>query len=311
MNPMSNEMIDTALLEVTRHPDYQVLKRVPTSLLARTNTESKQFIATIIDLETMGLEATQHEIIEMGILSFAFSSADGILAIEETYNELNDPGKPIPEEVTKVTGISDKDVQGKAIDWELVLRILKKSHLIICHNAGFDRNFLELQTPDSIQTTIQSMIFACTIKDIDWKERGYESSKLDYLNWKLGFFYEGHRALNDCWATLNLLLQEEGAFNELKANVRKKETLLSAANAPFDKKDLLKSRNYRWSDGAGRLPKGWWLCLPNELLADEKQWLDQEIYSIEGASDSLPQCEITARKRYSYRAEELGQAKSV
>ena len=294
-----------AIHEIAQNPDFQILRRVPSSLTTKKNSDEKEFIATIIDLETMGLDASKHEIIELGLLSFSFSTADGILRVIDSYNELNDPGKPIPPEVTKVTGISDSDVQGKSIKWDFVLQILNTTHLVICHNSGFDRNFLELQTPQAIRTVIESMLFACTIKDIDWKERGYESSKLDYLNWKLGFFYDGHRALNDCWATLNLLLQEQGAFDELKKNVRKKETLLSAQNAPFDKKDLLKERNYRWADGLGRLPKGWWICLPNEMVADEKCWLDDEIYNLEGASNSIPQCEITARKRYSFRAEQL------
>ncbi len=101
----------------------------------------------------------------------------------------------------------------KAINWDFVFQVLKESHLIICHNAQFDRNFLELQTPEEIKERVTSLPFGCTIKDIDWKERDYESSKLDYLNWKLGYFYDGHRAINDCWATLNLLLQEQGAEN--------------------------------------------------------------------------------------------------
>ena len=213
-------MIETSLRAVSEHPDYQILKRVPSLMLNNKPTDSKQFMAAIIDLETMGLDATQHEIIELGILIFSFSTADGILAVVDTYNELNFPGKPIPAEVTKITGITDADVQGKAIDWEHVLHLLKKTHLVICHNSGFDRNFLESQTPQSISTVIKSHPFACTMKDIDWKGRGIESSKLDYINWKLGFFYDGHRALNDCWATLNLLLNAPGSFDELKGVVR-------------------------------------------------------------------------------------------
>lgn len=181
-------MNEAALREVSQHPDYQVLTRIPTTFFEQVNTDQKHFIATIIDLETMGLDATKHEIIEIGLLSFSFSTSNGILAIVDTYNELNDPGKPIPAEVTKVTGIRDEDVQGKAIDWTIVLSLLNRSHLVICHNSGFDRNFLELQTPESIQSVIQRMPFACTLKDIDWRERGFESAKLDYLNWKLGFF---------------------------------------------------------------------------------------------------------------------------
>lgn len=298
-------MIEDALLTLLEHPDYNVLKRVPTTLVSRVATESKQFIATIIDLETMGLNPMNHEIIELGMLSFSFTTRDGILGVIDAYNELNDPGKPIPAEITKVTHITDKDVQGKSIDWEHVKTILEKTHLIICHNSGFDRNFLEIQTPKNISSMIQSLPFACTIKDIDWKERGIESSKLDYINWKLGYFYDGHRALSDCWATINPLVVVPGVFDELKANVRKKETLLCAVNASFDKKDLLKGRNYRWSDGTDRLPKSWWICLSNELLADEKCWLDETIYGASGASDSIPQCEITTRKRYSFRAERI------
>lgn len=296
-------MIEASLRAISEHPDYLILKRISNSLPHRMATDAKQFIATIIDLETLGLNANQHEIIEIGLLSFSFSSADGIIAVVNEYNELNDPGKPIPAEITKVTGITDADVQGKAIDWNHVAHILKQTHLVICHNSGFDRNFLELQTPEMISSLIKSMPFACTIHDINWKERGIESSKLDYINWKLGFFYDGHRALNDCWATLNPLIQCVGVFEELKANVRKKETLICAINAPFDKKDLLKGRNYRWSDGTDKLPKSWWISLSNELLIDEKLWLDDEIYGVSGASNSIPQIEITARKRYSFRAQ--------
>ncbi len=299
-------MIEQSFDELSRHPDYQVLKRVPMELKEKsTGASSKVFMTTIIDLETMGMDATQHEIIEIGMLSFSFTNEDGILGIKHTYNELNDPGKPIPAEITKITGIRNEDVIGKAINWDFVLQVLKESHLIICHNAQFDRNFLELQTPEDIQKKITSLPFACTIKDIDWKERNYESSKLDYINWKLGYFYDGHRAINDCWATLNLLLQEPGAFDELKCKVRKKQTLICAENAPFDKKDILKSRQYRWSDGTGKLPKSWWIIVDNEMLSDEKAWLDAEIYGRDDKSNTLPQSEITARNRYSFRAELL------
>lgn len=294
--------IAQALDELTQHPDFQLLRRVPTTIKEKKLTCDRIFTASIIDLETMGLDAKTNEIIEMGVLSFTFSSQDGILASTASYNELNDPGKPIPEEVTKVTGITDADVTGKTIDWNYTAELFEKSDLLICHNSQFDRNFLELQTPDFVKTIIENKPFACTIYDIDWKERGYESSKLDYLNWKLGFFYEGHRALSDCWATLNLLIQEAGAFDELKANVRKKEALICATHAPFEKKDRLKERGYRWSDGSAELPKCWWTTVSFAKLEAEKQWLNEEIYAMPNAGDTLPQSLITARKRYSFRA---------
>ena len=88
-------MIESVVVEaISKHPDYQLLKRVPLTIKSRINTESKSFTATIVDLETMGLDATKNEIIEVGLLSFSFSTSDGILAVVDSYNELNDPGKP-------------------------------------------------------------------------------------------------------------------------------------------------------------------------------------------------------------------------
>ncbi|MCA0402253.1 MAG: hypothetical protein LCH30_00500 [Proteobacteria bacterium] len=63
-------MIEAALRTVSEHPDYQILRRVPLSLMNRVATESKHFMATIIDLETMGLNPKANEIIELGMLSF-------------------------------------------------------------------------------------------------------------------------------------------------------------------------------------------------------------------------------------------------
>jgi hypothetical protein len=66
------------------------------------------------------------------------------------------------------------------------------------------------------------MQFACTLEDINWYARGYDPRKLDYLNFKLGYFYEAHRAGVDCDALLNLLLMVPGVFDELRYNAHKK-----------------------------------------------------------------------------------------
>ncbi len=95
---------------------------------------------------------------------------------------------------------------------------------------------------------------------------------------------------------------DELPVDELKENVRRKETLIIAENAPFSKKDLLKQKKYRWSDGQGTLPKAWWTTLTNDELQTELDWLDTEIYGFSGAANALPKIEITARQRYSLRA---------
>lgn len=301
--------VEEALLVLAKDENHQVLKRVPEMMLDEAvKNSATTFNALVVDLETMGLNPKADEILEIGILSFAFDKANGIIGVTKTYNELQQPSKPIPEEITKITGISDEDVKGKNIDWQHVSTMLENAHLIICHNSSFDRNFLELQTPKDISEKIKSLPFACTLKDIDWQAFGFESSKLDYLNWKLGYFYKGHRALTDCYATYNLLFSFPKAFEALKERVRSKDVLLCASYAPFDKKDLLKERKYRWSDGSGNLPKAWYSTIPFEEIEKEHSWLDELIYERNGMAKTLPQAKIGAKERFSLRAEKLLEA---
>lgn len=282
--------------------DHKILTRVPELLIAK-ESKGKAFKAAFIDLETTGLDPKTDEIIEVGVLIASFTNEDGFINITFTNNQLQQPTIPISDEITKITGITNDDVAGKTIDWNLLQDQLTHVDLIICHNAYFDRNFMELQTPSAFQTLIKSKPFGCSAHGINWRDLGFESAKLEYLNLKMGFFYEGHRALVDCFATLNLFLAKPEAFNELKEKVRQKEILICATNASFNKKDILKNRNYRWSSGENNLPKSWWTTVPEKEYDEELQFLKSEIYERDVLD--LPTKSITAKERYSYRSEEI------
>ena len=281
---------------------YKVLARVPETIAEKTAT-GQQFKAAIIDLETTGLDPVTDEIIEIGTLIVSFSNEDGFIALAFTDNQLQQPKIPISAEITKITGITNEAVAGKVIDWQKIENQLNSVDIIICHNASFDRNFMELQTPKHFSQLIQSKAFACSSRGVKWSELGFEGAKLEYLNLKMGYFYDGHRALIDCWATLNLFVQRPEAFDALKASARQKEYLICAINAAFDKKDELKKRHYRWSDGSGELPKSWWTIVPEDLYQAELDYLKDAIYG--GRQMTLPTASVNARKRYSYRALKL------
>lgn len=198
--------IDQALALITEHDAFQLLARVPEELFDRGAAEGEVKRGLIIDLETMGTNYQKDAIIEIGMVGFEYAPAEGrIVKVDSTYNELNDPGKKIPKDIVAITGITNDDVKGKAIDWQQVAAMLEPADIIICHNSAFDRKFMEKQTPDEIREIVETKAFGCTFNDINWKGFGIESSKLDYINWKLGYFYGSHRALTDCWATLNVL----------------------------------------------------------------------------------------------------------
>ena len=42
-----------------------------------------------------------------------------------------------------------------------------------------------------------------------------------------------------------------------------------AENSPFDMKDHLKARGYRWSDGSDDRPKAWWMEVAGGEVAEE------------------------------------------
>jgi DNA polymerase-3 subunit epsilon len=95
-----------------------------------------------------------------------------------------------------------------------------------------------------------------------------------------GFFTDAHRALNDADALLHLLTHSDTARNapyllELLTEARKTTYHLMALSAPFESKDILKSRGYRW-DNLGRT---WWKEIAHADLSPETAWLEEFVYS--------------------------------
>ncbi|MFT9222805.1 MAG: 3'-5' exonuclease, partial [Gluconobacter oxydans] len=56
---------------------------------------------------------------------------------------------------------------------------------------------------------------------------------------------------------------------------------LWAEYAPFELKDILKARGYRWNDGSDGRPKAWFIDRPPEEAEDEIRFLRTEIYQRE------------------------------
>ncbi|MGG2479144.1 3'-5' exonuclease, partial [Rhizobium sp. BR5] len=84
----------------------------------------------------------------------------------------------------------------------LLTSLIAHADLIIAHNAGFDRPFCEAFSP-----IFRDKAWACSVSEIDWSARGFEGSKLAYLIGQSGYFHDGHRAVDDCFALLEVLEQ--------------------------------------------------------------------------------------------------------
>jgi DNA polymerase-3 subunit epsilon len=99
----------------------------------------------------------------------------------------------------------------------------------------------------------------------------------------IGMFHKSHRAVDDCHALLEILAHtipdaNRTALSLLLKNARRKTIRIWAEQAPFDLKDELKKRGYRWSAGdEGRL-KAWYVDIDEEKRDDEIAYLRQFIY---------------------------------
>ena len=93
----------------------------------------------VVDLETTGLSATDHDIIEIG----AIRVKD--MVIEDNFLSLVKPGKEIPPSIEALTGITDLllEKEGKALE-DVLSRFIDfvSDWPIVTHNADFDYAFL-------------------------------------------------------------------------------------------------------------------------------------------------------------------------
>ncbi len=274
-------------------PAYRVLRALqrPTRLDALPDGAR---VGLYLDLETTGLDREQDVLMELGLVRFGYL-ADEILGVLDEVEAFEDPGRPIPPEVTRLTGIEDAMVAGQRIDDERVREVADQAALVVAHNASFDRPFAERRFP-----WLAELPWACTMRDVAWREEGFEGGGLKALVMANGRFFEGHRAVEDCHAGLFLLSQRlpgSGApvMRALRHSALRREVRIWAVNSPFETKDALRERGYRWSPGA----RSWWCDVAEQRLAEEEAWLAENVYG--GDPPRLPRLEVDAYSRYSRR----------
>ena len=251
--------------------DFQVLRKLQPVAEFNAPTPDQVHKVCIIDTETTGLDTEVCEIIELGYQIVEFDSAGNFYRVLSAQNYLNEPDGEITAEVTQVTGLTIEDVKGHSIPWNQVAEEIAQTSLCVAHNAAFDRPVLE-----RYHEVFIDKIWGCSVAQIDWlKVADIGSRSQEFLCWKVGqFFYGAHRALDDVQALTQLLScpvseSKVPAFSFLLQAVRQSKSLIKATGAPFDIKDDLRSRGYRWNVSE----RVWQKVIDEALLQQEVAWL--------------------------------------
>ena len=290
--------IEASAQALEAHPDYRVLRRLQPRLEWPAAHNADVVRVVVLDTETTGLDASKDKIIEMALLRVDVDRATGLpVGPVQVFDELEDPGMPIPKEAREITGITDADVAGKRLDETRIEALMDGVDVVIAHNAGFDRPFCEARLP-----LFRHHAWACSFADLDWKAQGRGSSKLEALAQALGLFYDAHRAEMDCHALLAVLVAplpnapDTTGMAKLLRAAQSPFFRLQATGAPFEAKDLLKARAYRWNSDL----RVWHTRLSDEAaLEAECAWLKAKIYGARNASVMVEK--VDALSKYAAR----------
>lgn len=131
--------------------------------------------------------------------------------VEDAFQSLVNPQRPIPEYVTHLTGISDAMVRGaprfREIAGDLAQHFVGR--VFVAHNARFDWGFLSAEYGRVASAPLDELATAqlCTVRLARRFLSHLPRRNLDAVAWHYGVSIDGrHRAAGDARATAHILL---------------------------------------------------------------------------------------------------------
>ena len=216
----------------------------------------------IFDLETTGLDLVNDRIIQ---ISFIKVYPDGK---EERGDYLVNPEKPIPSEISALTGISDADVANAKTFKQLSSELEAKFKG--CDFAGFNSNHFDipLLAEEFLRSGIDFDFAKCRLIDVQtifhkMERRNLAAAYKFYCGKKMEEDFAAHRADQDTEATYRVLKGELDRYNPLTA-----ETPDRALPNDMDYlAEFSKTNNY--VDFAGRIIWKEMVDAKNETIKDK------------------------------------------
>lgn len=229
--------------------DTVLLKKMGPINIEKNTTSEEVIKIAFIDVETTGLDYKKEEIIELGLIVLAVGKTSAkIYEVLYKKSHLQEPSKELSEKIQKITNIKMSDLVGKKIDVEEINQQLLDVSVVVAHNAGFDRPFVEKIIPIA-----KLKIWSCTYSQIPWDNYGFPEKSLKNLCFYHGFYFEAHRAVSDCEATIALATMTapdstENYLSKLLEKASQKSLFLIARKTDYKFKDFFRENSFNWSD---------------------------------------------------------------
>lgn len=166
----------------------------------------------VLDLETTGLDLVNDRIIQ---ISYIKIHPDGK---EERNNIFVNPGKPIPQDVTALTGISDDDVKDSPLFKDIAVKL--SENFRNCDFAGFNSNHFDIPmlAEEFLRAGIDFDFSRCRLIDAQtifhkMERRNLAAAYKFYCGRKMEEDFSAHRADEDTEATYRVLMGELDKYN--------------------------------------------------------------------------------------------------
>ena len=168
----------------------------------------------VADLETTGLDSRTGQILEIAALKV---EASGMAT--SSFARLVRTGTAVPAAITKLTGITQADIEqdGQPL-YDVLTAFLDYigTRPVFFHNSAFDRRCIDAALKRTARANLEPLMFANTAFDSRAISRhawpGLSSYKLSFLAKHIGAPAPTHRALPDARATLAVLLAAKRAI---------------------------------------------------------------------------------------------------
>lgn len=166
----------------------------------------------VFDLETTGLDLVNDRIIQISYIKIYPEGK------EERNNIFVNPGKPIPQDVTALTGISDDDVKDSPLFKDIAVKL--SENFRNCDFAGFNSNHFDIPmlAEEFLRAGIDFDFSRCRLIDAQtifhkMERRNLAAAYKFYCGRKMEEDFSAHRADQDTEATYRVLMGELDKYN--------------------------------------------------------------------------------------------------